>query len=476
METYEIINYLIKNREYHSYLEIGLDNPNANFNNIECDVKESVDPYFETELTEDIRKALTYRMPSDQMFETIAEDKTYDIVFIDGGHTEEQCCRDIVNSMKHLNQGGCILVHDCIPYNELAQRTVRESELWNGDVWKSVYKLNNRNVEFKTVAITFGMAIIEYASEPNFEGYCGISNLDYSRDFSLEKLNVIVPEDFLALYKKIDVPSMGVDFNLVAHFYIKKEWELELPQIYKLHFACIEKYKNIFNNSIFVLSVDEGCSEELLNFYKRKIIEIGIRGNISIKIKKNTAYREASTFKEEIVDKLSELNGITYFIHGKGITNFGRTDINPDSVNEWVLSSYYQLFSKPDYVVKSLISENTGICYGAFLFNNDFCLTNHDWYFSGSFQAINTKKLLNYINNHGIKIPELCDRAYAEAFLGDCLEFNPFFVRSFNGKYGTTTPLIMYKEAEVPSKYIIGDEMIKYSNFKQEILSAVNGN
>jgi hypothetical protein len=142
MEPYEIINYLIKNRGYNSYLEIGLDDPNANFNKVECSVKESVDPYFDVAISEDVCNAITYRMTSDEMFVTIPEDKTYDIVFIDGAHTEEQCCKDIVNSMRHLNHEGCILVHDCIPYNELAQRTVRESELWNGDVWKSVHKLN----------------------------------------------------------------------------------------------------------------------------------------------------------------------------------------------------------------------------------------------------------------------------------------------------------------------------------------------
>jgi hypothetical protein len=34
----------------------------------------------------------------------------------------------------------------------------------------------------------------------------------------------------------------------------------------------------------------------------------------------------------------------------------------------------------------------------------------------------------------------------------------------------------MYKESDVPSKYIIGDEMPKYNSFKHDILSSVNGN
>ena len=473
MKTFDVINYLIKNRDYNSYLEIGLDNPEHNFLQVSCTVKESVDPFFDMLIPEETERYLTYRMTSDEMFRNMDEDKKYDIVFVDGGHTEEQCCKDIFNSMKHLNPGGCILVHDCIPYDEVSQRTIRETELWNGDVWKSVYKLNGRNIEFKTVSIEWGMAIIEYSEDPKFEGYCNIEPLDYNRDFSLEALHTISEEQFLDLYKKINVVKNGVPVNLVAHFYLKEEFNEELPFIYKVHFECLRKYGNIFTNSVFVLSVDDNCSKKSINFFKNEIVNLGFNGDLSIKIRKNSAYREAETFKNEVADKLGDLDGLTFFVHGKGISNLNRADVNPDSVIEWIISSYYQMFSNFDYLVTALITENTGICYGPFLFLNDYCLTLNDWYFSGAFQCINTKKLLNYIANKGARVPLLCDRAYAETFLGDIIEFSPFFIRSFKGRYGTSSPLIMYKDSSIVSSYIIGDEYQKYEEFKKEILSKI---
>lgn len=475
MKTYEIINYLIKNRGYGSYLEIGLDSPYANFCNVECEIKESVDPFNDTEITDDVKQYLTYRMESDKMFEEMPEDKKYDIVFVDGGHTEEQCCRDIVNSMKHLNQGGCIVVHDCIPYDELAQRHNRESEIWNGDVWKSIAKLRGRNIPFKTVDTIFGMAIIEQHDAPEFDGYFELCNLDYEKDFSKELLNTISENDFLKQYKVTKEVVAGIQFNLVAHFYIKKEWGKELPYIYKLHFECLNRYKDVFTNSIFVLAVDKDCPEDIIDFYKKKIINLGLKGDIAIKVKENTAYREGKTFKEEIVDKLGELDGLTFFIHGKGITNFDRSDVIEDSVIEWVICSYYQMFSNINQVVRMLIAGNTGVCYGPYLFKHDFCLTINNWYYSGSFQCINTKKLQNYMFRKNVRIPELCDRAYAEAFLGDVVEFNPFFVRSYKGRYATSTPLIMYRDAGLATSYILSDEKTKYNEFKNEVLSACNG-
>ena len=105
-----IINFLIKNMGYKDYLEIGLSNPDFNYLKVECEHKESCDPYFPSKrdsmfdrsnLPKIVRDNLTYLMTSDEMFANMPADKKYDIIFIDGLHTEEQCCRDIVNSMKH---------------------------------------------------------------------------------------------------------------------------------------------------------------------------------------------------------------------------------------------------------------------------------------------------------------------------------------------------------------------------------------
>ena len=46
MNRTEIINRLIEKSNYKNYLEIGLDNPDNNYNHIVCENKECVDPFF----------------------------------------------------------------------------------------------------------------------------------------------------------------------------------------------------------------------------------------------------------------------------------------------------------------------------------------------------------------------------------------------------------------------------------------------
>lgn len=481
MNHTEIINFLINKRGYSSYLEIGLSNPNDNFTKINCENKESVDPYFNDasifdsqisrdNLPEIVKDNLTYLMTSDEMFEMLPESKKYDLIFIDGLHTEEQCSKDIFNSIRHLNKGGCIVVHDCIPVSEITQREPRVSEGWHGGVWKAMAKLNKTNLKFKTINIDNGTAVIEYEEFPEFGNYLEPSGLDYNNDFSFELLHVIDENDFCDVFSRTSVVTNNLPVNLVAHFYVPNKIN-EFPEIYKIHFSCIKRYAKIFTNAVFVLTVDENYSPETIQEYRKKILSLGINGDISIKIRKNDYYREARTFNDEIVKKLELLNGLTFFVHGKGITNINRNDINKNDIYDWVISSYFQLFDNFDDVVFKLINGNTGICYGPFLFNNEYCLTKHNWYYSGSFQCINTKKLCNYIKSNNIQIPELCDRAYAETFLGDIINFSTFVCRSFMDKYVTSPPVAMYTEHENVTKFFLGNNFEKYNRFKTEILN-----
>ena len=56
-------------------------------------------------------------------------------------HDFKQVKRDIENSLKYLNQGGVIFVHDCLPRSFFEQAIPRSQYIWTGDVWKFVYYL-----------------------------------------------------------------------------------------------------------------------------------------------------------------------------------------------------------------------------------------------------------------------------------------------------------------------------------------------
>lgn len=137
MTRTEIIQKLIDERGYKSYLEIGVFR-NDNFNKIKCDMKLSVDP--------DPEAKADLCMTSDEFFEEIAGyqcNDEFDIVFIDGLHEHNQVWRDINNSLQHLKQGGVIVMHDCMPTSEHTARWDNKShqdEEWYGDVYKAYIK------------------------------------------------------------------------------------------------------------------------------------------------------------------------------------------------------------------------------------------------------------------------------------------------------------------------------------------------
>ena len=121
----QIIQKIINQQKYKSYLEIGCDN-DENFSKIIIDNKTGIDPL----------KGGTLRMTSDKFFEK--NNKNFDLIFLDGLHTYEQTIKDIDNSLRYLNINGVILIHDCLPTKIWNQIVPRIYGHWNGDVWKAI--------------------------------------------------------------------------------------------------------------------------------------------------------------------------------------------------------------------------------------------------------------------------------------------------------------------------------------------------
>jgi hypothetical protein len=199
MLRYDIINYLIEKNGYKRYLEIGVEDGDA-ISKIQCELKHGVDP---------ASKMATHHVPSDDFFLNLASDVTYDIVFIDGLHVEEQVDRDIVNSLRHLAPGGIIVVHDCNPPTEWHQRSYEEAQKngcrqWNGTVWRSIVKVrgSRSDLEVRTVDTDWGCGLICVSQNPPEE----LIELPYDITYQWleekrkEALNLIDPRQFYELY------------------------------------------------------------------------------------------------------------------------------------------------------------------------------------------------------------------------------------------------------------------------------------
>ena len=132
----------------------------------------------------------TIRATSDQFFSKNTEN--FDCIFIDGLHEYHQVKKDIENSLRFLNEGGIILLHDCLPNNYYEQATPRCQWVWNGDVWKAVVECRAlKNIDVYTCYADYGIGVI--LKRPN-------KNLleSHNKDFSKLKF-----EDYFYNNKKL---------------------------------------------------------------------------------------------------------------------------------------------------------------------------------------------------------------------------------------------------------------------------------
>ena len=146
---WDLIDYLIKKYDYKNYLEIGCDKDQL-FSKINLNNKIGVDPY----------SGGNTRKTSDDFFSD--NTRTFDLVFIDGLHTYQQVKKDILNSVKFLNNNGIILVHDCLPDKMSKQAVPRYKMQWNGDVWKAIVDLRqDTNLDIYTCEMDQGIGVIK---------------------------------------------------------------------------------------------------------------------------------------------------------------------------------------------------------------------------------------------------------------------------------------------------------------------------
>ena len=138
---WDLIKFLNTKYNYKNYLEIGCDQDKL-FQRIDIKNKFGIDPV----------SGGNIRKTSDDFFST---NKTkFDLVFIDGLHEYEQVKKDILNSLKFLNPGGIVLVHDCLPESMSKQAVPRYRSIWNGDVWKAIVDLRcKENINIYTCNI-----------------------------------------------------------------------------------------------------------------------------------------------------------------------------------------------------------------------------------------------------------------------------------------------------------------------------------
>ena len=193
MYRFEIINKLIKDNDYKSYLEIGVNNA-VNIKMVQAESKVGVDP----EPKVKVYYPECNTMTSDEFFETNKE--KFDIIFVDGLHHADQVYKDIVNSLEVLNEGGTIVCHDMKPRSYEAQLVPRIQKVWNGDCWKAWVQLRQErnDLEMFVVDTDEGCGVIKKGTQTKLQIREEI-NYETFVKYQNKWLNLVSVDSFLAM-------------------------------------------------------------------------------------------------------------------------------------------------------------------------------------------------------------------------------------------------------------------------------------
>ena len=73
--------------------------------------------------------------------------------FIDGLHLFEQVLRDFINLERYSTPDTVLILHDCLPLNEVTAARERTTDFYAGDVWKATLALRRHRPELDMVLV-----------------------------------------------------------------------------------------------------------------------------------------------------------------------------------------------------------------------------------------------------------------------------------------------------------------------------------
>jgi hypothetical protein len=137
------------------YIEIGVECGDSLLNTLPTTKSIGIDPSPRCKSRPNVD---IYAMTSDDFFAqveagTISGVSGYSLAFIDGLHTYDQALRDFINLEKLSSTDSVIMLHDCIPLDEISASNPRASQFYTGDVWKTLLILVRNRPDLKICII-----------------------------------------------------------------------------------------------------------------------------------------------------------------------------------------------------------------------------------------------------------------------------------------------------------------------------------
>jgi len=292
MNKAELINSLICQRRYKRYLEISMHAEQQNFTQIHCHKK--------------VHIAGDSASHADNEYETFFKHNAdkFDLIFIDGIHTEAQVLNDIDNAYKRLATGGIIVLHDCMPPDAWHQRELhefREGENWNGTAWKAALRLFNQTTHRCSLVDTdWGCGVIDTAG-------------------SQSPVNRILPE----------VLSYELHYKWLLEYKISVAAFVRHQVKVFYHLACMGNWQQVFAEQLQQLCKNGfrqmnmtvlGGNEELRTI---RLVAAKCKMDISILFSETTLTYFEKPALLAIEKYARENEGYVLYLHSKGVSNPG---------------------------------------------------------------------------------------------------------------------------------------------------------
>lgn len=259
-----------------------------------------------------------------------------------------------------------------------------------------------------------------------------------------------------------------IKHRLIFHFYAFWNWREN--RAIQIHLECLKAFAHVFDEAIFVISVDVVTDKDLIREIEFELIKCGFE-NVRFIVRQNNNYCEAETFYNDIIKKLDVLDGLTFFGHTKGITNY--SVFKEDSIDNWIIGMYYLSLNFMDEVDTEMIHKARNL-YGSFLTKMEDC----HYHYSGTFYWLNCQSLWNDYKLGRVKFPEGCfNRNYAELFPVSLYwgEGSAFLEgkMAHERKYLYFNKVNLYENADIALEFLLGEDITHYKEFKKKILDNI---
>lgn len=195
-------------------------------------------------------------------------------------------------------------------------------------------------------------------------------------------------------------------------------------KIYNTHYRMMQDYAQILNEMIFIITYNN-LDYTVINSIKAKLIDVchNCKSITFITEQNDYRFREGIIFKKYVIDKLNDYDGLTFWCHFKGVTNPKNTNNLINSL-KWIYMMYYSNILWFHEMKNKLDDKEKYISYGTLYYKDYRHNTTYNWFYSGSFFWLNTKKLYAYIEKKNIDISDFISpndenlMRCAEIFLG----------------------------------------------------------